>query len=185
MTILIALAVIIGAALPVHAQQRALDQDFFTANDTPENKELLEDVDFYHTREAAKFIQEGNTESALLELIFTLESFPNHPRALQLVGAIARIRKVPEVAIPFYQKALRLYPQYALTHAQYGGFLVDVDQAEEGVVKLKRAIEMDPELAIAHKWLSRAYAKMGLQEWSRQAAEKAKDLESKLTKDLK
>ena len=179
------IAAIIGGSLLFYflivpyVAARPLDQDYFTANDSPQIKELLESVDFHHTRKAEDWIFKGDmhyVHYALGELTYTLDTFPNHPRALQLVGAYSKIKKVPHIAIPFYEKALRLYPQYALTHAQYGGFLVDVDQTEEGVVRLKKAIEIDPKLAIAYKGLSKAYTKMGNQELARQTAEKAREL---------
>src|SRR3972149_9613952 len=121
--------------------QRALDQDYFTADDSPQIKLLLESVELHHTKKAEDWIFKGDmlyVHYALGELTYTLDTFPNHPRALQLVGAYSKIKKVPEIAIPFYQKALRLYPQYALTHVQYGGFLVDVGRTEEGIVRLKK-----------------------------------------------
>jgi superkiller protein 3 len=89
---------------------------------------------------------------------------------------VSRIRKEPSLAIPFYAKALQLYPQYAITHAQYGSYLTDIGQVEQGIVALKKAVEIDPKLALAYDWLARAYAKSGDLELSRQAAEKAKEL---------
>jgi tetratricopeptide (TPR) repeat protein len=159
--------------------QRPLDQDYFTANDSPQIKELLESVDFHHTRKAEDWIFKADMQYmyyALGELKYTLDTFPNHPRALQLVGAYSKIKKAPQIAIPFYEKALRLYPQYALTHAQYGGYLVDVGGTEEGIVRLKKAIEIDPRLAMAYDGLYKAYTKIGNLEMARKTAEKAKEL---------
>jgi Tfp pilus assembly protein PilF len=41
---------------------------------------------------------------------------------------------------------------------------------------LKKAIEIDPKLSIAFKWLSEAYIKKGDIELARKTAEKAKEL---------
>jgi len=174
-TILIAFAIIIGAALPVTGQ-RALDQDYFTANESPSLKNLLNSVDFNHTNKAMGFILKGQAHYAIQDLKYTLDTFPNHPRALQLMAVAAKQRKSPSLAIPFYEKALRLYPKYALTHAQYGEYLVDIGRVDEGIEKLKDAIGIDGNLAPAYDWLSKAYTKTGDLEMARQTAEKAKEL---------
>jgi len=163
--------------------QRPINQDYFTANDSPEIKQLLESVDFHHTRKAEEWLLKGEMQYihyALGELEYTLDTFPNHPRALQIIGAYGKIKKVPQIAVPFYEKALRLYPQYALTHAQYGGYLVDVGETEEGIVRLKKAIEIDPRLAMAYDGLYKAYTKIGNLEMARETAERAKELGIKI-----
>jgi tetratricopeptide (TPR) repeat protein len=114
--------------------------------------------------------------SGIGDLKYTLDKFPNHPKALMLLGMGARLIKDPLLATTYYQKTLRLYPQHAFTHAQYGAYLADIGQVEEGISRLQKAIEIDPKLAVAYAWLSNAYAKIGNREMARQSAEKAKEL---------
>ena len=113
---------------------------------------------------------------ALNELKFVLRHFPNHPKALQLTELVAKMSNQPHLAIPYYEKAVRLFPQYAITHAQYGNYLVDTGQAEKGIEKLQRALQIDPKLPVAYYWLWDAYTKNGNVEMARQIAEKAKEL---------
>ena len=173
--ILFILLILLCFIPPVEAQ-RPIDQDYFTANEFPNIKGLLQSVDTHHTSKAADWIFRGSMHYAIDELRYTLDTFPNHPKALQLIGVVSKIKKLPEIAIPFYEKALRLYPQYALTYAQYGGYLTDIGRVEEGIAKLQKAIEIDPNLALAFDSLSKAYTKIGNLELARQAAEKAKEL---------
>jgi len=113
---------------------------------------------------------------ALNELTFVLRHFPNHPKALQLAELVAKMSNQPHLAIPYYEKAVGLFPQHAITHAQYGNYLVDIGQAEKGIERLQGALQIDPKLAAAHYWLWDAYNKIGNQEMARQIAEKAKEL---------
>ncbi|MEQ1846397.1 MAG: hypothetical protein ABL983_12595, partial [Nitrospira sp.] len=76
----------------------------------------------------------------------------------------------------YYEKALAEFPQYAVTHAQFGHYLIEIGKAEEGIAKLKRAIEMDSKLKPAYVWLAEGYYTKGEHEQARQAAKKARAL---------
>src|SRR5262249_17285920 len=106
---------------------------------------------------------------------YTLDRIANHPKGLALTGMVARLTKNPSFAILYYQRALKWYPQYAITHAQYGGFLVDIGNTKAGIAELQKSIEMDPNLALGHQLLMKAYVKAGSPELARQAAERAKE----------
>jgi tetratricopeptide (TPR) repeat protein len=118
----------------------------------------------------------GKYQYAIADLIYTLDRFVNHPKALQLMGSLAELTNGPSLAIPYYQRALKLYPQYALTHAQFGVYLVDTGHINSGTAELKKAIEINPNLAIAYAWLASAYSRNGNLESARQAAERARAL---------
>ncbi len=158
--------------LPVEA---GTGNDYFT---TPRDSELLYNVEKYHLSDEtfmAKY-KSGRYYYALQDLKFVLNYFPNHPNALMFMGSVAQLTKDSSLGITYYEKAIRLYPQYALTHAQYGEYLVNIGLVKEGIERLKKAIEIDPKLAIAYKWLSKAYTKNGDLEMALQAAERAKEL---------
>jgi len=150
--------------------------DYFTADQDPSIMRQLRNVDNYHTDKVMPSVRDGRMNVAIAELRYTLDNFPNHPQALMLMDLVGRLTKEPSLALPYYEKALKLYPQYALTHAQYGTYLVNIGQIEAGIAKLKQAIEIDPKLAVAHAWLAIAYSKNGAPELARQAAERAKGL---------
>ena len=154
-----------------------INQDYYTANFYPEVKGLLNLVERFHLDEKVfSNIRTGYFGPAITDLEYTLEKFPNHPVALQLLGSVARLTNAQTLGIVYYKKALSLYPQYAFTHAQYGSYLVDIGKVEEGIAELKQAIKMDPKLAPAYAWLSKAYYKSGNMELGRQAEQQAKEL---------
>ena len=93
-----------------------------------------------------------------------------------MLGIIARLSKRVSLPIPFYENAIRLYPQYPLTHVQYGSYLVDIDLPEEGIPKIVKAIEMDPDMAIAHVSLAKAYQKTGKRDLAFREAQRAREL---------
>lgn len=158
--------------LPVEA---GTGNDYFT---TPRNSELLYNVEKYHLSDENFFARYKSRRYyyALQDLEFVLNYFPNHPKALMFMGSVAQLTKDSSLGVIYYEKAIRLYPQYALTHAQYGEYLVNIGLVKEGIERLKKAIEIDPKLAIAYKWLSKAYTKIGDLEMARRAAERAKEL---------
>jgi Tfp pilus assembly protein PilF len=154
-----------------------INQDYFIANQYRETKELLYLLERHHLNQRVLTdFSAGRFNYALTDIQYILERMVNHPKALELMGSIARLTKAPSLPIPYYENALKLYPQYALTHAQYGAYLVDIGRIDAGIAKLKQAIEMDPKLAAAYAWLAKAYLKTGNQELARQAAEQAKAL---------
>jgi tetratricopeptide (TPR) repeat protein len=154
--------------------QGVIPRDYFD----PRHRLELATVEKYHlTKET--FWMEFNSRRyhyALKELEFVLRHFPNHPKALQLTELVAKMSNQPHLAIPYYEKAVTLFPQYAITHAQYGNYLVDTGQAEKGIKRLRRAMAIDPKLAVAYYWLWDAYTRNGNLEMARQIAEKAKEL---------
>ena len=152
-----------------------MDNDYFAK---VRDEVLLSNVEKYHLgpENFWKLYKSGQYTVAIEDLKFVLRYYPNHPETLQLLGSIARLTHDSSLPIPYYEKALRLYPQYASTHAQYGAYLVDVGLIDAGIARLKHAIEMDSKLALAHAWLANAYYQNGNQELARQAAERARAL---------
>jgi tetratricopeptide (TPR) repeat protein len=153
-----------------------LNHDYFNPNKDPQIQWMIEDQEKYHLNPAKVYVREGKFDKALADLIFFLDRFVNHPHGLALLGAIAKLTNNPSLAIRYYEKAIRLYPQYAITHAQYGAYLADIGNVKAGIVKLKKAIEMNSNLAVAHAWLAKAYYKSGDRELARQAAAQARQL---------
>ena len=154
-----------------------MDQDYFTANQHPETKELLYVNEKYHlNKRVLNDFSAKRFDIVLDDLRYILDRFPNHPEALMLLGSVATLKKDPPLAVPYYEKALRLYPQYAITHAQYGAYLIDIGQVDLSITRLDRAIRINPKYAFAHGRLAEAYYKNGNFELARQEAERAKAL---------
>lgn len=122
------------------------------------------------------YIRDGRLDDAIADLDFALRKFVNHPRALILLGLVAKLKKKSALPIPYYKKALKLYPRYALTHAQYGMYLAEIGYIQHGINRLKKAIKIDPNLKIAYVFIAKAYYKNGNLKLAQQAADKAKAL---------
>lgn len=152
------------------------DRDYFTAHEDPEAFRDLTLNDLYHTNRVLHSIQVGRYDEAVADLRFVLEKWPNHPRALLLIESLGQVTKALELPTPYYEKAIQLFPQHAMTFAQYGKYLVEIDQWDKGVENLKRAIEKDRTAVAAHVWLSQAYDKHGDKVLAKKEAEQARNL---------
>ena len=130
----------------------------------------------YHVDKAYGWIRDGRLNDAIEDLKYTLDRFPNHPKALQTMGLVSQLTKKPAMASTYYQKALTQYPQYAMTHAQYGQYLLSIGDIDKAIESLKRSIEIDPKLVGSYVLLAHAYSKQGNSELASEAAARAKEL---------
>lgn len=151
-------------------------RDFFTAGEDAERLRDLGLNDLYHTNRVVHSIKVGRYDEAIGDLKFVLDKWPNHPRALLLIESVGKMTQVPTLPIPYYEKALQMYPQYAITYAQYGKYLVEIDQWEKGIEHLKLAVQKDEKLIAAHVWLAEAYSKHGERQLAKKEAEHARNL---------
>gem|GEM_PF-2127454 len=173
-----------------HAQDNLIDDrgkgtinhNYFVASQSPELKALLINIEAHHLISCPHDsggpmadIRGGKYDYAISDLQYILERFVNHPRALIMLDALAKLTKMPLLPIQYYEHALKLYPQYALTQAQYGAYLVDIGRVEGGVKRLQMALEIDPKLPLTRAWLAKAYAKSGNPELAGQSAARAKE----------
>jgi predicted Zn-dependent protease len=151
--------------------------DYFDASRDASIKQALQAVERYHmNKEVLENIRTGKYQYALGDIDFTLRYFPNHPRGLQLLTAVAALTKNRALPIRYFEKAIALYPNHAITHAQYGWFVVTIGDLETGIQKLKHAIAMDMQLTAGYVWLAQAYEKKGDLQSAREARERAKEL---------
>ena len=153
-----------------------INMDYFTAKDETETTHLLNLVEIAHTNKVLPQISKNDYGGALNDIKYTLNRFPNHPRGLVLIGVYARLTKGHGLPVPYYEKAIRLFPQHALTHAQYGAYIIALGSLEAGIKKLHQAVEMNPQLVFAYVWLAAAYYKIDNVELGRQSESKARDL---------
>jgi Tfp pilus assembly protein PilF len=161
------------SAVSARAQGPTNPEDYFNPR---HDRMLLYNVERYHLSRDTffGFYNDGKYNLATEELKFVLRYFPNHPRALMLMESVGKLSGNPLLAYPYYDNAVKLFPQHALTHAQFGSYLKNIDQVDAGIARLKEALEIDPQLALAHAWLSEAYAKKGDAKLAAQYAEQAR-----------
>ncbi|MGB0909851.1 MAG: tetratricopeptide repeat protein [Nitrospirales bacterium] len=119
--------------------------------------------------------REGYLKSALREITYTLDRLVNHPKALALSASLGKLMGRPKMPVSFYQRAIALYPKRAMTHAQFGNFLVGVGDLEEGIERLKIAIKVNPKLAVSYGWLAWAYEENGQFELAQEYTKKARE----------
>ena len=181
--------IIIGVASLSYAQndiddrgQETANHNYFVAGQTKYLSNLLGLVEGAHMINSPHNpggggtignIAKGRYDYAKGDVTYVLEHFVNHPKALQLMSMIALATHQYAWAVEKFEYALKWYPNYALTHAQYGSFLVEMGNVPAGIEKLETAVKMDPKLLAGWVWLNRAYNKQGNAESARQAGEKA------------
>lgn len=136
-------------------------------------------VNHHHLKKAIKHLTSQKLALAIYELKFVLHNVPNHPKALQLLGVVTRLTNQPKIAEQYFTQAVRAFPKYALTHAQYGKFLVDIGRFEDGIEELEQAQSIQPNLKTVFVWLSEAYHKNGNVEKAKKAEERVKELDNK------
>ncbi len=150
-----------GAQAPPPLDERFLDrgqnwinQDYYD----PSNRNLLENVEKNHLQKIREELT-GVLQYREGDMRYTLWVFPNHPKALFILGAIAQANSNPTLPIPYYERALQLFPQHAYTHAQYGAYLVQIGALAVGIQQLEEALRLNPYLEAAKAWLGEAYQK--------------------------
>jgi len=170
-----ALAVV--EAIPNNRECREGCSDYFRKEVDPEVNHIVGSVEYWHF--GNKFWQlytSRRWDDAIGELKFILGRVPNHPKALMLLSSIAQIIQNPALALNHFTRALKFYPQHAVTHALFGNFLIDIGQIDIGISELKEAIRIDPKFKYAYVKLAEAYAKENKLELSREAMDQAKKL---------
>jgi tetratricopeptide (TPR) repeat protein len=90
-----------------------------------------------------------------------LDSHPNHPDALHLLGVIAGARKQFDSAIDLINRSLAAAPDNPDAHADLGNILQLTGQLVPAVESYRRALALDDQFVEAHFNLGRAYAALG------------------------
>jgi len=138
-----------------------INQDYFTASQYPEVKATLWIVEYGHLNEEdIRHFNAREYSVILFDVHYALDKFPNHPRALHMLSTISKYQQDFSAPIPFFEKALKLYPQHAYTHAQYGKYLTEIGAMSAGVQELEEALRLGPGLIVAQAWLLGAKRKL-------------------------
>ena len=154
-------------------------KNYFLKDSHRPTRQQIYNVNKHHLKKALRHLASNKPARAIPELNFTLRYVPNHPKALQLMGMVGKLTNQTKMAEQYFAQAVRVFPQYALTHAQYGKFLVDIGRFDEGIEELKMAESIQPDLKTVFLWLSEAYQKNGDVEEAKMAEERVKELEGK------
>lgn len=91
----------------------------------------------------------------------TVAKRPTNPRAQCSLADALFVADQAEAAIPFYQEALRLKPDYGEAMVNLGSALLALDRPAEAVPYLESALRLQPAFAKTHHNLANALARTG------------------------
>jgi tetratricopeptide (TPR) repeat protein len=133
-------------------------------------------VEGAHVHTIPTWLKQGRLQNAMGDIRYTLERFPNHPLALQQLSMLTKMTKETAVAASYFERAITLFPQYALTRSQYGLFLLSIDRVDASLESFRQSVEMEPTLPAGYAGLAHAYFRKGSVEQARDAAKRAREL---------
>ena len=90
-----------------------------------------------------------------------LQTDPDHPIALHLLGVIAHQMGKNDVAVDLITKALALKPDWAEAHSNLGNALQDLGNPEDAVTSFHKALAIKPDYAEAHRNLGLVLQELG------------------------
>ena len=161
-----------------------LNHDYYERNTNKEIKQLVRLVEGAHVRKimpnlkqsftAPDTLRKGFLQQALQEIDYTLGRLVNHPKALALSATVTKLLGRPSMPITYYQRALKMYPRRAFTQAQFGNFLVEYGEIDQGIERLNIAISLNPKLAMSYGWIAWAHHKNGDNELAAEFSQKAR-----------
>jgi Tfp pilus assembly protein PilF len=150
--------------------------DYFNPEEGSSSVTYRDLVTTAHTDKILGWVQRGRLQDAINDIVYTLDRFANHPKGLQMASMVSTLIKKPSLATYYFERAVKMYPQYAITHAQYGAYLLSTGNVDGAISRLRVAVESDSNSAAAYALLARAYVKKGDSQAARDAAAKAKEL---------
>jgi tetratricopeptide (TPR) repeat protein len=160
---------------------KVLSRDYFSIANTiseSDSRRVFHDIEKNHLAKALINLRQGKAREAINDCVYVLDRTVNYPKALAILGFAARLAKEPSLPVRYYERAVTLYPGYAMTHAQYGKYLAAIGKGEEGVKRLQRALEINPGFKVARTWLAHLYVRLGQPELAREVLRHGQEIEA-------
>ena len=132
--------------------------------------------------EAVKALAAKDITKATLLAKQAIAGEPREARFQELLGDIALTKKMPEEALAFYDKAIKMQPDYFKPHIQSGVALFNMGRKQEAEAFLKRANELLP-TAPGHALLGQITEDRGETELALQHYQVAAESNSDIGKD--
>jgi Tfp pilus assembly protein PilF len=139
--------------------------DYYNAEDA----KGLTVVESYHFGPQVESLQHGMTGTLGADIGYTLEHFPNHPRALASMARLAMRSKRPQApgaALSvecYFQRALSFLPSDGATRALFGAYLLSLKRDQEAIKQLQAALDAQETNAAA--WYNLGLAQVRLKDW--------------------
>ncbi len=126
-------------------------------------------VESFHFGAQVEALQRGMSGALGADIGYTLEHFPNHPRALAAMarlGLASKKSRVPGASLSvecYFQRALAFMPDDGATRALFGAYLLSMRRDAEAAEQLQAALQTQQANATA--WYNLGLAQVRLKEW--------------------
>ncbi len=139
--------------------------DYYNAEDA----KGLAVVESFHFGAQVETLQRGMTGALGADIGYTLEHFPNHPRALASMarlGLVSKKSQVPGASLSvecYFRRALAFIPDDGATRALFGAYLLSMRRDAEAAEQLQAALQTQQANATA--WYNLGLAQVRLKDW--------------------
>jgi len=161
---------------PGHAAEKWNDPHNYYLATAQNRGDLLHNVEKYHLPQGLEKLRQKKYRRAWEDFDFILRYYPNHPKGLLYMSDLSLRMNKPVQAEKYFQKAFKLYPGYADTHALYGIFLQKSGKLDEAIRQYKKALSLAPDSSETHYNLGLALYNKGDYEGALQHARVAYQL---------
>lgn len=152
------LSVVVAAACGYAVAQQS-NNDYYAARSSARLSELLVAVEKYHLQPGIDKFRARQYPAAWGDFQFILNYFPNHPRALVLMGGLCETWRTPKCNMAtYFDQALRVAPESSGVYLTQGVYLQKQGKLNEAIESYKKSLQFDPSSANAHYNLGLAYA---------------------------
>lgn len=145
----------------------------------PAQARALAVVENYHFSPQVEALRGGQSGRLGADIGYTLEHFPNHPRALAAMARLAlrlKLAHAPGARFRvecYFQRALAFVPEDGAARALFGAYLLSLRRNEEAVEQLTAAVAAQPGHAAAWYNLGLAQVRLKAYPAALEAAHKA------------
>ncbi len=107
----------------------------------------------HYARAAVSFLLEWDWPTTGRECQKTIELNPNFPDVHQIYADFLLLMGRPQEALPEIERARDLDPLNAFAEAAVGGRLLRVRRYDDGIALLRKALQSEPNMGLAHRYL--------------------------------
>ena len=125
---------------------------------------------------AGCYLKVSRWQESLPHIEYVEQRWPNEFQVLLLRGWVWMSQGEPEKAVPYWEQNLKMNPSSCDVLTKLGEAKLQLQEAEEAVALLERAVEICPDDSQIHAVLAKAYRATGNHELQRKHLERSKEL---------